>query len=299
MRVSDSDSGSVTGLEIWRQMSIHFAAQRKLEPSHSSSRSCHQWSGMPRSQRTSFSSTITGWNSSQSMKRSIRTRSQTLSRSLSHFRMSRGTLLSPSTSVSVILQHGLRFMHSKSTASTMQSLLTSSPSISSIRPRRPRSTRSRKAKAKVKNQKVKKERDQKGLLHFRIPRESRKANERPSRKAKVSGQLGHGVKISRMPVGVKVKKVSKGQKAAKVNQPAQFVENQDIPQNSAGGIEIKKDGILKDLHNNKGSSGSSTPRKFTTFISTLRINQFRPYLQISSEVFEIYNLKLNNSNIRI
>ena len=56
----------------------------------------------------------------------------------------------------------------------------------------------------------------------------------------------------------------KGSKSGKMaNQPAQFVENQDIPQ-----------------------------------ISTLRINQLRPYLQISSEVFEIYDLKLNNSSIR-
>ena len=51
-----------------------------------------------------------------------------------------------------------------------------------------------------------------------------------------------------MPIGVKARKVKKDQRAAKENQSAQFVENQDIPQISAGGIEIKKDGILKDQH---------------------------------------------------
>ena len=69
--------------------------QPKLGQCHSSNRSCHRWSGMQRSQRMSFSSNITGWNSSQSMRRSVQKRSQTQSRSHSHFRMSRGTLLSP------------------------------------------------------------------------------------------------------------------------------------------------------------------------------------------------------------
>ena len=46
--------------------------QQKLGPSHSSNRSRHRWSGMQRSQRMSFSSTIIGWNSSQSMRRSVR-----------------------------------------------------------------------------------------------------------------------------------------------------------------------------------------------------------------------------------
>ena len=55
--------------------------QRKLGRSHSSSRSRHLWSGMQRSQRMSFSSTITGWNSSQSMRRSAQKRSQAQSRS--------------------------------------------------------------------------------------------------------------------------------------------------------------------------------------------------------------------------
>ena len=85
--------------------------QQKLGPSHSSNRSCHRWSGMQRSQRMSFSSTIIGWNSSQSMRRSVRKRSQTQSRSHLHFRMSRETSLSPSMSVLVIQRHGLRFMH--------------------------------------------------------------------------------------------------------------------------------------------------------------------------------------------
>ena len=103
-----------------------------------------------------------------------------------------------------------------------------------------------------------------------------------------------------MPMGVKVRKVKKDQRAAKENQSAQFVENQDILQISAGGIEIKKDGILKDQHNSSREVlVHSTQRKFTIFINTLRINQFRAYLRISSEVFETYDLKLNNSNIRI
>ena len=223
MRTSDSDSGAVTGLEIRRQTSIHFAG-------------------------------------------SARTRTVSL------------------------LKDAILF------------LSTSSQSISSIRPRRLRSTRARKAKAKVKNQKVKKAKDQKGPHHFRIQNGSRKVKGRPSQRAKVSGPLGHGIRISRMLIGVK--KVEKGLRAAKENQPAQFVENQDMPQISAGGIEIKKDGSLKGQHNNsKEVQAHNTPRKFATFISILRINQFRPYLQINSqintEVFETYDLKLNNSNIRI
>ena len=57
---------------------------------------------------------------------------------------------------------------------------------------------------------------------LRILKESQKAKERPSQKAKVNGPLGHGVKISRMPIGVR--KVKKDQIAAKENQHAQFVE---------------------------------------------------------------------------
>ena len=79
--------------------------QQKRELYHSSSRSCHWWSGMQRSQRMSYSSTIIGWNSSQSMKRSVQRRSPTLSRSPSLFRMSKETLLSPSMSASAILHH--------------------------------------------------------------------------------------------------------------------------------------------------------------------------------------------------
>ena len=111
-RTSDSDLGAVTGLEIWRQMSIHFAGSAKTRTVSLLNRSCHRWSGMQRSQRMSFSSTITGWNSSQSMRRSVRKRSQTQSRSLSHFRMSRETLLSPSMSALAIQRHRLKFMHS-------------------------------------------------------------------------------------------------------------------------------------------------------------------------------------------
>ena len=90
-----------------------------------------------------------------------------------------------------------------------------------------------------------------------------------------------------MPIGVRVRKVKKDQRAAKENQLAQFVENQDIPQISAGGIEIKKDGTLKDQHHSsrKKSQALSTQRKFTISINTLKINQFRVYLQISLEVF--------------
>ena len=85
-----------------------------------------------------------------------------------------------------------------------------------------------------------------------------------------------------MPIGIRAKKVKRDQRAAKENQPAHYAENQDILQISAGGIEIKKDGILKDQHcSSKGVLDLSTQRKFTTFINTLRINQFRVYLQIS------------------
>ena len=91
-----------------------------------------------------------------------------------------------------------------------------------------------------------------------------------------------------MPVGVKVRKVKKGQRVAKENQPAQFVENQDTRQISVGGIEIKKDGILKDQHNSSREvQVHSIQRKFTIFISTLRINQFRLYLRINSEVRDL------------
>ena len=52
-----------------------------------------------------------------------------------------------------------------------------------------------------------------------------------------------------MPIGAKARKVKKGQRATKESQLSQFAENQDTPQISVGGIEIKKDGILKDLLN--------------------------------------------------
>ena len=69
---------------------------------------------------------------------------------------------------------------------------------------------------------------------------------------------------------------------------------------SVGGVEIKKDGILKDQHSSaREVQVHSTQRKFTIFISTLRISPFRLYLQINSEVFMTYDLKLNNSSIRI
>ena len=69
---------------------------------------------------------------------------------------------------------------------------------------------------------------------------------------------------------------------------------------SAGEVEIKKDGILKDQHlSSKEVLDLSTQRKFTTFTNTLRINKFRVYLQINLEDFEIYDLKLSNSSIRI
>ena len=103
-----------------------------------------------------------------------------------------------------------------------------------------------------------------------------------------------------MPIGIRVKKVKRDQRAAKENQPAQHAENQDIPQISAGGREIKKDELLKDQHrSSKEVPDLSTQRKFTTFINTLRINQFRAYLQISLEDLEIYDLKLNDSSVRI
>ena len=103
-----------------------------------------------------------------------------------------------------------------------------------------------------------------------------------------------------MPIGVKVRKVKKDQRAVKENQSAHFVENQDTPQISAGGVETKKDGILKDQHrSSREVQALGTQRKFTISINTLRINQFRAYLRISLEAFEIYDLKLNNSSIRI
>ena len=63
-----------------------------------SSRSCHllshNLSGMSTSQRMSFSSAITGWNSFQSIKRSGVKMSQTPSKSFQHFIMSKAILLS-------------------------------------------------------------------------------------------------------------------------------------------------------------------------------------------------------------
>ena len=146
----------------------------------------------------------------------------------------------------------------------------------------------KKGKGKGQKSKGQKGEGSKGSHHFRIPKENREAKERPSQKARLNGLLGHGVKISRMPIGVRVRKAKKHQTAAKENQSAQFVENQDIPQISAGGIEIKKDGILKDQHrSSREVQALSTQRKFTISINTLKINQFRAYLQISLEDFEI------------
>ena len=155
VRTSDSDSGAVTGLEIWRQMSIYFAGAKtrtasllkqimspvewNAEKSKDVIQQCYHWLELISKYEAVSSEKI-----SDSVKITLA------------LQMSKGTLLSLSTSASAIPQRGLRFMHFWSTTSTMQFLLTSSPPISSIRRRRPRSIPSRKAKAKVKNQKGKK-----------------------------------------------------------------------------------------------------------------------------------------------
>ena len=122
---------------------------------------------------------------------------------------------------------------------------------------------------------------------------------------KSKGQKGKGSKGSSSFPNPKGK--SKGKGKTKSKGKGQWTtwswgqnQNPNWGQTNAGDIEIKKDGILKDQqHSSKEVQVLSTQRKFTISINTLKINQLRVYLRISSEVFEIYDLKLNNSSIRI
>ena len=121
MQTSDSDSGAVTGLETWRQMSSHFAGSAKTrtvsllkqimspvewnaEKSKDVNQQCYRWLEL-----------ISKYEAVNSEKIS-----QTLSRSPSLFRISMETLLNPSMSASAILHHGLKFTHFWSITSTMQ-----------------------------------------------------------------------------------------------------------------------------------------------------------------------------------
>ena len=240
MRTSDSDSGAVTGLEIWRQMSTHFAGSAKTrtvsllkqimspvewnaEKSKDVIQQYYHWLEL-----ISKYEAISSEKISDTVKITL-----ALQNVKGNLAQSLNVSISDSTTWPQV--HALLINYFNNAV-----LVTSSPSISSISRRRPRSIPSRKAKAKVRNQKDRKAKDQKGPHHFRIQKGSKKAEARPSQKAKVNGPLGHGVKISRIPIGVKAKKVKKGQRAAKESQLAQFVENQDTPQISVGGIEIQE-----------------------------------------------------------
>ena len=276
MRTSDSDSGAVTGLEIWRQMSIHFAGSAKTrtvsllkqimspvewnaEKSKDVIQQYYHWleliSKYEAISSEKISDTVKITLALQNVKGNL---AQSLNVSISDsttWPQVHALLINYfNNAVPVDLKPIYQFDQSEKTE------------INSFK----------KGKGKGQKSKGQKGKGSKGSSSFQNPKGKQKAKERPSQKAKVNGPLGHGVKISRMPIGVKVKKVKKDQRAAKENQLAQFVENQDIPQISAGGIEIKKDGILKDQHHSsKEAQVHSTQRKFTIFISTLRINQFR------------------------
>ena len=67
MRTSNSDSGAVTGLDIWRQRTHWFAGSSKTRTVSLLQHIMSSVELTSRSQRTSFSSTIIGWSSPQSM----------------------------------------------------------------------------------------------------------------------------------------------------------------------------------------------------------------------------------------
>ena len=299
MRTSDSDSGAVTGLEIWRQMSIHFAP----------------FAGSAKTRTVSLLKQIMSpveWNAEKS--KDVIQQYYHWLELISKYEAISSEKITDTVKITLALQNvkgnlaqSLNVSISDSTTwPQVHALLINYFNNAVPVDLKPiyQFDQSEKTEINsfkvVKNQKGKKEKDQKGPHHFRIPRANQNAKERPSQKAKVNGPLGHGDKISRMPIRVRAKKVKKDRRVAKENQPARFVENQDIPQISAGRIEIKKDGTLKDQHrNSKEVRDLSTQRKFTIFTNTLRTNPFRAYLQISLEDSETYDLKLNNSSIRI
>ena len=250
MRTSDSDSGSVTGLEIWRQMSIHFAGSAKTrtvsllkqimspvewnaEKSKDVIQQYYHWleliSKYEAISSEKISDTVKITLALQNVKKNL---AQSLNVSISDsttWPQVHALLINYfNNAVPVDLKPIYQFDQSEKTE------------INSFK----------KGKGKGQKSKGLKGKGSKGPRHFRIPRVSQKAKARPSQRVKVNGLLGHGVKISRMPIGIKIRKVKKDQRAAKENQLAQFAENQDMPQISAGGIEIKKDGSLKDQHRN-------------------------------------------------
>ena len=111
MRTSDSDSGAVTGLEIWRQMSIHFAGSAKTRTVALLKQimSPVEWNA---EKSKDVIQQYFHWLELISKHEAVSSeRSQTQSRSHLRFRMSRETLLSLSMSALATRRHGFRFTH--------------------------------------------------------------------------------------------------------------------------------------------------------------------------------------------
>ena len=109
-------------------------------------------------------------------------------------------------------------------------------------------THSRKVKAKVKNQKVKKAKDQRVLIASEFKRETERQRQDQVKRQGSMDHLVMGSKSAECQLGSRSER-SKRVKERQGKSACSVCENQDTPQISVGGIEIKKDGILKDLRN--------------------------------------------------
>ena len=174
MRTSNSDSGAVTGLHTWHQVTREFAGSSKPGRYHCSSRSRHLQSGTLRSQRMSFSSIIIGWSSSQSMSDST-TWTQVHALLINYF-----------NTAAPVETEGIYQLNN----------LDKKEEVNFVR------------KGKAKGQKSKDLNKGKGQKDpqatSRIKGANQKAKERPSQKAKVNGPLGHGVAV-RTGIRIEVK----------------------------------------------------------------------------------------------
>ena len=202
MRTSVSDSGAVTGLEFWRQMSVHFARSAKTK-TVSLLKVCHRWSGMQRRQRMSLSSTIIGVPSKYeaiSSEKISDTVKITLALQNVKGNLAQSLNVSISDSATWPQVHALLINYFNNAVP-----VDLKPIYQFDQSEKTEINSFKKGKGKGQKSKGQNEKDQKGPRHLRIPKESQKAEERPSQKARANGLLGHGVKISRMSSGVKVR----------------------------------------------------------------------------------------------
>ena len=300
MRTSDSDSGAVTGLEIWRQMSIHFAGSAKtptvsilkqimspVEWNAEKSKDVIQqyYHGLELiSKYVAISSekitdTVKITLALQNVKGTL---AQSLNVSISDsttWPQVHALLINYfNNAVPVNLKPIYQFDQSEKTE------------INSFK----------KGKAKVKNQKDKKGKGSKGSSSFQSPKGKSKGKGKTKSKGKSQwatwswGQNQQNANWNQSQKGQKGSKSGKGKSICSICGKSGHISNQCWWNRDQEGW------ILKDQHrSSKEVPDLSTQRKFTTFINILRINQFRAYLQINLEDFEIYDLKLNNSSIRI